>query len=333
MKFGKIDHVLIMGGGMLITNFAIELIKNDFKVTIVTSKRQIDENEEFFQSLRENNLTYVISENISSETEILEQITITTLGISYGSPWILKKEFIDRFQGKILNIHGARLPRDRGGATFSWLPLQSKKLGYCLIHKLTEVIDSGEVIKVREFLYPPECRIPIQYKKHYEKQNKEFLNEFIREIKNEAEFNVINQPEHLSTYWPRISTEFNGLINWNWKLREIEQFICAFDEPYKGASTFINKKKVFLKSCMIDFDDGIFHPFQKGLIYKKSSNSIFIATEDGTLIINKIFNEKGDEIFDEIKIGDRMFTPNEHLEKASTFRPIYTTSGLKEKPL
>ena len=44
------------------------------------------------------------------------------------------------------------------------------------------------------------------------------------------------------------------------------------------------------------------------------------------------FDEEGNDILDKIKIGDRMFTPVEYLEKALKFRPVYTTNGLKETP-
>lgn len=332
MNFGKINSVIIMGGGMLVSNFAIELKKNNFEVMVVTSPRQVFEDKKFHNVLKDNNISFLISENISTESKVIEKITNNTLGISVGASWILKKEFIEKFNGKLLNIHGARLPRDRGGGNFSWLALQSKRLGYCLIHKLDQGIDTGEIVKISEFYYPPECRIPIQYKEYYLQQNENFLKEFIGEIKEEKDFDTIKQPEYLSTYWPRLSTEHNGLINWNWNLKQIEQFICAFDEPYMGASTFIDDKKVFVKNCMISTDDGIFHPYQKGLIYRKTTEAFFVATEDGSLIIKKIVDEKGNDMVEELKVGDRLFTSIEHLEKAQKFRPIYTSKGLKENP-
>jgi len=45
-------------------------------------------------------------------------ITKDDICISVGASWILTKEQIE---GKnIYNLHGTRLPRDRGGTIFSW---------------------------------------------------------------------------------------------------------------------------------------------------------------------------------------------------------------------
>ena len=72
----------------------------------------------------------------------------------------------------------------------------------------------------------------------------------------------MDQLEYLSIYWPRLSTEHHGYVDWSWSLKDIERFICAFDEPYPGASTYIGSRKVHLKEGYADFNDGLFHPFQ-----------------------------------------------------------------------
>ena len=72
-----------------------------------------------------------------------------------------------------------------------------------------------------------------------------------------------------------------------------------------------------------------FHPYQKGIIYKKSLDSLFIATEDGTLIVGEIFDENNLDVSSQVSIGDRFYTPVEFLDKAKQFRAIYTDKGLK----
>ena len=114
-------------------------------------------------------------------------------------------------------------------------------------------------------------------------------------------------------------------------MKDIERFICAFDAPYNGARTFINDgSKVILKRCFVSNKDGTFHPFQKGMIYRISDKLIFVATEEGSLVISQIFDFEGRDIFKEIKCGDRFFTPSEYLEKAKQYRAKYLPEGIKE---
>lgn len=329
MNFGKIDSFMIFGGGPLTPEFAKEIEKEGFSVIVITSPRNIEDENTLLPKLKEYNLRYVISENVNDDEKVLSEISESMIGISYGAPWILKEAFIQKFKGRLLNIHGTRLPQDRGGATLSWLILQNRRLGFCLIHKLESAIDTGQIVKYKEFFYPSNCRIPREYRQLYEKQNESFLQEFISEVKEQKEFTEIVQLEYLSTYWPRISTEYNGFIDWKWNLRQIELFICAFDEPYKGASTFLNGKRVFLKDCLIDYNDGNFHPYQKGMIYRKTNDSISIATEEGTLIIQNIKDENGKNILNDVKLGERFVTPTKNLENAQQFRAVFTSIGLK----
>ena len=79
------------------------------------------------------------------------------------------------------------------------------------------------------------------------------------------------------------------------------------------------------------YNDGPFHPFQTGFIYRKGENTLFVAANEGTLIVNKVLDENGNDIIKEMKVGERFFTGMEHLESAKQFKAVYTPSGLKDK--
>ena len=92
-----------------------------------------------------------------------------------------------------------------------------------------------------------------------------------RIIKNQ-DFNLISQPQYLSTYFPRLSTNDNGWIDWSLKIESLFNFISAFDDPYQGARTYYKKEPVRLKNVNLTKSDQIFHPYQYGIIYRKSKN-------------------------------------------------------------
>ena len=336
MNFGKIDQWMLFGGGQLLSGLSLKLKEERFKVFVVTSERHSSE----FISIADkttlkdfligNDIDFLVSEDVNSDSDVISRITKNTLGASIGAAWIFKAEFIKNFEGKLLNLHGTKLPENRGAGGYSWRILKNERLGISLIHQVDAGVDTGNIIKYEEYFYPPSCRIPIDYKNYYVGKTLEFLDGFIGNIKEGAEFEVIKQQEYFSTYWPRLNTDKHGFVNWNWRVKDLEQFICAFDVPYKGASTFLNGLRVRLKSCFSVTNDGTFHPFQRGLVYKVAGSSIFVACDEGGLIIRSVKDDNDNDIFNNVKIGDRFYTPVKYLEEASQFRAVYTPVGLKK---
>lgn len=336
MKFGKIDKLIMLGGRQLLADSVLAAIRESFEVLVVTSKRQLTEEVDYkrkridFKSwLTKNKIAYFASRDINTDNTIIREITAKTLALSIAAAWIFKKDFIDRFNGRLVNSHGTRLPQNRGGGGFSWQILRRNRLGFAVIHQVDPGIDTGNIIKCKEFIYPDYCRTPRDFEEFYWEKNRALIYEFISEIKTGKELELIKQQEYFSTLWPRLATDIHGFIDWSWPLADIESFICAFDDPYKGASAHINGKRVFLKKACTDFNDGGFHPFQTGIVYRKTSGALFIATKEGALLIKQVSDENGKNMFDQINLGDRFYTPQEYLEKAKSFRAVYTPEGLR----
>ena len=55
----------------------------------------------------------------------------------------------------------------------------------------------------------------------------------------------LKQDHSKATVYPKRSPE-DGLINWDWDLLRIKNFIRAQTKPYPGAFTYINGKKIIL---------------------------------------------------------------------------------------
>ena len=230
-----------------------------------------------------------------------------------------------------MNLHGSRLPLDRGGGGFSWRIMRGDKIGISLIHQIRPGIDTGDIVDYESYVFPENCRIPLDYYQIGIDKYYSFMNGFFDKVKKNEEFICTGQDEDLSTYWPRLNTDAHGYINWSNYVEDIERFICAFDDPYKGAITYINDDKVRVKKVFSTKADGIFHPFQCGIIYRIMDGLVMVAANSGTLGINEIFNEKGENIISILKVGDRLYTPREKIEKALQYRAIYTPDGLKKQ--
>ncbi len=337
MRFGKIDNFILMGQGEVLFRLAKILKQRSYSLFVVISPRdrkdQIRVNNNFCNLedvLKAESIDFIVSEDANNDKILKTKITPNTIGISIGATWIFKASFIKLFDGKLVNLHGTRLPQDRGGGGFSWRILRGERIGYSVIHKIDGGVDTGAILKFKEYVYPHSCHLPLDYQQYSAAKYIELLEEFIKELEDDTEFYEISQPEYLSAYWPRLSTDVHGYINWSWELEDIDRFICAFDDPYRGATTFINGIRVRIKKSSIWFGDGAFHPFQKGIIYRIANGNLFVATESGTLIISQIEDDSGNSLIEKIKVGDRFYTPFEHLEKAMQFRAVYTPLGLKQ---
>ena len=166
MKFGIIKSYMLLGGGRLFFKIAIQLKERKIPFSAVTSIRHLNEkiNEMSLKECLENNgIEFMIKDEINDDQEVIDKINLNTMGICIAAPWILKKSFIDRFEGRLVNVHGTRLPQNRGGGGYTWQILNSNRLGICLIHQFEEGLDVGPIVKYKEFLYPIQCRIPNDY--------------------------------------------------------------------------------------------------------------------------------------------------------------------------
>ena len=59
---------------------------------------------------------------------------------------ILSKNFIKKFEGKILNIHPSLLPRYKGLNTHQKAIDNKEKYSGCTVHFVTSKLDSGKII-------------------------------------------------------------------------------------------------------------------------------------------------------------------------------------------
>lgn len=325
MNFGVIDRIILMGGGERLLNF-INVFK-EWEIFVVSSIRLLDTNIpskgcSLSSCLDNLSIKYFNAPNLK-DFNFGELITAGTLGVSLGAPWIFPIEIIRKFSGKLINGHGARLPQNRGGGDYSWQIMNGLNFGYHLFHLVDQGVDTGDLILYNEFLFPPYCKTPEDYKNYSVNLEISFFEEFLMKIQSKSDFERYKQIDYLSTYFPRLSTEHHGYINWSWTAKQIENFICAFDEPYLGASTFWNGNLVRLKNVVLCENDGKFHPFMNGLVYRKTREKLFVAASESSLIINLIVDSKGSRITEKIRVGDRFVTPQSKLDEALATRISY----------
>lgn len=333
-SYGPIEGIVLLGGGKLLRKISLWAVSEGAPLKVITSPRhaeEVEDGETLLDFCSRHKIDHLVAEQITEQSVVrFLADTKQYFYLSLGAAWIFKSEVIERlFNNQLFNLHGTRLPQNRGGGGFSWQIMMGNRFGFCVLHQVDGGVDTGDIIATEEFIYPSTARIPQDYETIYVDKNVDFVIDFIEAHRNGMEaVRPIRQSEWFSSYWPRLNTDLNGFIDWSLNADEVERFICAFDSPYKGASTFLNGKRVFLKRVSTSAQDGRFHPFQNGLIYRKSKDWVCIALKGATLIVEEMRSEDGKNILKDLKVGDRLYTPQSFLENAID-RVIYTPTGLK----
>ncbi|WP_440650546.1 formyltransferase family protein [Candidatus Pelagibacter sp. HIMB1495] len=257
-----------------------------------------------------------------------------TLFIGIGPRYIFKKETIKLFEKNFINIHNSRLPLDAGGGAGSWTIMREDRISNMCIHMMTEDIDGGQIIANELSLYPKNCIIPSDLKKHSAKLMIKFYEKFMKQLLKKGEFELKPQIHYLSRYNPRLNTEVSGFIDWSLNSYDLINFINAFEDPYKGASTYLNNGnfgKLYLKKVQLHGGDTPNHPYMSGIVSRHDKNWIVVCTSSKhMLLVEEVINSDGENIISKIKIGDRFFTPYEKLNNAKSKRIYYNSYGLKK---
>jgi len=96
----------------------------------------------------------VINTSDKITPEFIKQNNITFL-ISYGYRHILKKDVLDKFQNKAINLHISYLPWNRGADPNFWSFVEDTPKGVT-IHYLDEGVDTGDIIVQKEVKFESE---------------------------------------------------------------------------------------------------------------------------------------------------------------------------------
>jgi methionyl-tRNA formyltransferase len=281
-------------------------------------------------------ITFKVFDNLNEKFKIFINKSVkipNTLFVSLGARYIFKKNTIENFfLNNLVNFHGTRLPLDAGGGGFSWKIMREDRIDNQLVHLVDDGLDTGPIIDNSLSLFPKHCQIPIDFEVYRQRRFLEFYKKFLTKIYDGKKFDLKPQLNYLGRYNPRLNTEIDGLINWEMDSYDLFNFINAFDDPYNGASTYLNNGnfgKLYIKKVHLHGGDTSNHPFMSGIVSRHDNDWIVVSTKSKhMLLIEKVLDKSGNNIIKDIKKGDRFYTTHEELEKSKKNRIKYTSTGL-----
>lgn len=328
MKFGNIKNFLILGGSLNSLNFCKFLKKKKENFFLFIDQRQADEkyyDKKLSVLLNELNINFIITKNINRNLVFLKFNPKTSIILGFGEPWKLERKILKSFKSNALDFMGIPLPVYRGGAHYTWMIINQNFKGGAFLQNITnETIqgkkDSNQYLFGRYYKYPKKLKLPIDFFNYSCVEEMKVLKSFYSQLKKNKKFILKTFKKESSMLFPRLLSEKNSYINWSFPDVEIINFINAFDDPYNGAQTYLNNKKVHIKKiikCKLTKIN--FGQFSKGLILNKYKGFIYIALGKLVIKTNEILNEKKQNIIKEICIGQRLYTPHKYIDEGMTF--------------
>lgn len=324
MKFKKIEKFYLFGSGENMHFFANKIQKYfSSEIYVFMSNNQKNEKYKnlnllnYYKKLNIN-LTFINNPNKYFKKKKINN----SVAICFGSKWIYDDKIIKMFDNGIYNINPIPFPNYMGGAHFTWQILNSNFDGGIYLQEITKELDRGPILDVKKVVIKRNCKYPMDYFNTYNPQIKKFLIQILLKMKNNKNFRKLDSKSLFSKriYLPRLSTDINGYINWEWRISEIVRFCRAFSYPYSGAKTFYKNKIVSIQEIEI-YKKQKFHSFCNGIIIRKNLDRIYVLHKDGILLIKKLVNNKNKIINKYVKQGDRFYTTLSALEKSQIYRP------------
>jgi methionyl-tRNA formyltransferase len=247
------------------------------------------------------------------------------LVILCGTRWILPEEFIKAFNGRIINLHPSKLPIHRGAGVFTWQILNRTDEAWLTAYWVRQGIDDGPILFQLQNKEATSLRRPVDFLTSHSKLFKSGIAEILRLVNHgdlEDAVAAIDQDINSSSYFPLLTSDINGAIDWNWGLADIEVFIRAFSHPYPGAFSFYRDKKFHILEAEMVSNE-IFHPSCFGLVLRHMKDGeACIICKGGLLAIQRLTIDQTDTRPSALlPLGARIWTPAAVLDRARTYRP------------
>ena len=140
--------VFISGTGSNLKNLIIFSKRKNYEVKLVISNKRNAKGLIFAKQYKIPTKVYYLKKSSKDEKKILDillkkKIKLICLA---GFMKILSSSFINKFKGKIVNIHPSLLPKYKGLNTHARVLNNKEKYSGCTVHFVNSKLDSGKII-------------------------------------------------------------------------------------------------------------------------------------------------------------------------------------------
>tara|TARA_B100000315_G_scaffold259588_1_gene316202 strand:- start:84 stop:1049 length:966 start_codon:yes stop_codon:yes gene_type:complete len=261
-----------------------------------------------FEYCEEKDIKLLQATNLDEQPILawLKEIKID-LVISIRSRLIMRAAFVELFKNRIINLHIGMLPQYRGSGAMSWMIMNGEKKTSVTYHNVDVGIDSGDILRQIELDIPSDA-YPIDIYKHTSELFIATAPKLIEDFYADR-IKAIPQDKCRATYYPRLRTMIDGVIDFNMSPQEVERFVRAFGWPYAGPFCKQGKKQIHFARTKVIPDGRLFHSYMNGLVISngEEKGSVWVVCGQGVLEVLSV-RVANDEVsaVDEIRVGRRL---------------------------
>ena len=168
--------VFISGTGSNLKNLIkFSKIKNSpIEISLIVSNTFQAKGLRFAKQFKIKKKIFYFKKNILSDEKILYFLKKNNIDFIClaGFMKILSKNFIKKFNGKIINVHPSLLPKYKGLNTHEKAIKNKDKFTGCTIHFVTSKLDSGKIILQKKIKISPKDNVVSLAKKVLQQEHK-----------------------------------------------------------------------------------------------------------------------------------------------------------------
>ncbi|REL34811.1 formyltransferase family protein [Thalassotalea euphylliae] len=336
IHFNGIQSIVLIGGGDLMAESALIFQQKGFEVFAVIAPRHCNEQlvkqpKTLVDSFSENGIKCELIADINqlNSSQLSGLIPEDSAALCFGPAWIFEQHIIKAFRFGMFNINPIPIPHYLGGAHYTWQILNQNREGGCVFQAITTEVDQGDIVAEHKFYISESATTPDDYFIENIEQGLIFIALIADRFTSGTEFTpkpyqTVNQDR---VYLPRLRTDKQAYINWQWHRDDIISFCRAFSSPYAGAATFVNQQELRIKSIKaIDLAHPPMHPFAAGVIVRKLNNEVVVSAVGGFVSITELEQTT----YQQLREGMRLFTPASILDQAMQYQVQLTADGFKD---
>lgn len=207
----------------------------------------------------------------------------------YGK--ILKAPIIAAAGGRVVNLHGGRLPKYRGSSPLNWSLINGEREFGLSIIKVDAGVDTGDLLLERVFPIEPSHTIADLHRI----ANSEFPSMLVEVLRGlRAGTLAARKQAPGGSYYPLRFAE-DGFVLWDTLTAEqVHNRIRALTEPYPCAFSHYRGRKVRLLASALPVEDFFGEP---GRIYRISpKQGVLVCASDKCLWLTRAVLEDGSDL-------------------------------------
>lgn len=283
------DNIIIFLNGDRGLAVAEEVARTGHQVSAIVHGKPLS-SELSCRALKITKEIFFLQDVNSEESMGLFSSRCPRLFIVAGYAQIFSAELISLPLLGTINLHAGRVPQYRGGSPLNWQLINGERYAGISILRMTEGIDSGEVLAKADFKIGKNDDISLLHDKANKLFPKLVIDVLIRF--DRSDFSGAPQDNREACYWHQRSDADGEIKFASQTAEEVDRFVRALSAPYPGAWAMYGSFLVRVLDVKVPSVEVRGSPGR--VVYISGEGPIVVCKNRGVLIANYCCDDRRD---------------------------------------